>query len=146
MLFQLTIIQTLCGWSFHILLIFSQHLLMSTSSPPPQSQSQPSSSKFSKAANLTDFNLIPFLHINFFNLLIVSNFCNHWIMLSITVKSSNRSDIDHMWTLSFIYQDMINLTGWLNQGACGGQDMWHAWGRGEVFTGFWLGDLKGRDH
>jgi hypothetical protein len=24
--------------------------------------------------------------------------------------------------------------------------MWHAWGRGEVFRGFWLGGLKGRDH
>jgi hypothetical protein len=24
--------------------------------------------------------------------------------------------------------------------------MWHAWGRGEVFTGFWSGGLKGRDH
>jgi hypothetical protein len=24
--------------------------------------------------------------------------------------------------------------------------MWHAWGRGEVFTGFWLGSLKVRDH
>jgi hypothetical protein len=24
--------------------------------------------------------------------------------------------------------------------------MWHAWGRGEVFTGFWFGDPKGRDH
>jgi hypothetical protein len=24
--------------------------------------------------------------------------------------------------------------------------MWHAWGRGEVFTGFWLGGPKGRDH
>jgi hypothetical protein len=24
--------------------------------------------------------------------------------------------------------------------------MWHVWGRGEVFTGFWLGGLKGRDH
>jgi hypothetical protein len=24
--------------------------------------------------------------------------------------------------------------------------MWHAWGRGEVFTGFWLGGLKARDH
>jgi hypothetical protein len=22
--------------------------------------------------------------------------------------------------------------------------MWHAWGRGEVFTGFWLGGLKVR--
>jgi hypothetical protein len=28
----------------------------------------------------------------------------------------------------------------------GGQDMWHAWGRGEVFTGFWLGGPKVRDH
>jgi hypothetical protein len=25
-------------------------------------------------------------------------------------------------------------------------DMWHAWGKGEVFTGFWLGGPKGRDH
>jgi hypothetical protein len=24
--------------------------------------------------------------------------------------------------------------------------MWHAWGRGEVLTGFWLGTSKGRDH
>jgi hypothetical protein len=24
--------------------------------------------------------------------------------------------------------------------------VWHAWGRGELFTGFWLGGLKGRDH
>jgi hypothetical protein len=24
--------------------------------------------------------------------------------------------------------------------------MWHAWGRGEVFTGSWLGSPKVRDH
>jgi hypothetical protein len=24
--------------------------------------------------------------------------------------------------------------------------MWHAWGSGEVFTGFWLGGPKVRDH
>jgi hypothetical protein len=24
--------------------------------------------------------------------------------------------------------------------------MWHAWGRSEVFTGFWLGGPKLRDH
>jgi hypothetical protein len=24
--------------------------------------------------------------------------------------------------------------------------MWHAWGRGEVFTVFWLGGPKGTDH
>jgi hypothetical protein len=24
--------------------------------------------------------------------------------------------------------------------------MWHAWGREEVFTVFWLGGPKGRDH
>jgi hypothetical protein len=24
--------------------------------------------------------------------------------------------------------------------------MWHAWGRGEVFTGFWLGGPKVRDY
>jgi hypothetical protein len=27
-----------------------------------------------------------------------------------------------------------------------GGDMWHAWGRGEVFTGFWLGDPRAKDH
>jgi hypothetical protein len=24
--------------------------------------------------------------------------------------------------------------------------MWYAWARGEVFTGFWLGGPKSRDH
>jgi hypothetical protein len=24
--------------------------------------------------------------------------------------------------------------------------MWHTWGRGEVFTGFWFGEPKVRDH
>jgi hypothetical protein len=24
--------------------------------------------------------------------------------------------------------------------------MWHAWGRGEVFTGSWLGGPKAKDH
>jgi hypothetical protein len=24
--------------------------------------------------------------------------------------------------------------------------MWHAWGKGKVFTGFWLGGPKVRDH
>jgi hypothetical protein len=24
--------------------------------------------------------------------------------------------------------------------------MWHAWGRVEMFTGFWFGDAKVRDH
>jgi hypothetical protein len=28
----------------------------------------------------------------------------------------------------------------------GGRDMWHEWGRGEVFTEFWLGGPKVRDH
>jgi hypothetical protein len=25
-------------------------------------------------------------------------------------------------------------------------DMWHAWGTGEVLTGFWLGGQRARDH
>jgi hypothetical protein len=37
------------------------------------------------------------------------------------------------------------LLGWLNQGGLGGLDIWHAWGRGEVLTGFWLGGSKARD-
>jgi hypothetical protein len=34
----------------------------------------------------------------------------------------------------------------LEQGGRGGRDMWHAWGREEVFAGFWLGNPKVRDH
>jgi hypothetical protein len=34
------------------------------------------------------------------------------------------------------------LLGWLNQGGWGGRDMWHAWWRGEVLAGFWLGGRK----
>jgi hypothetical protein len=40
----------------------------------------------------------------------------------------------------------LNIVRVVNQGGRGGQDMWHAWGRGEVFTGFWLGGPNGRDH
>jgi hypothetical protein len=38
------------------------------------------------------------------------------------------------------------LLGWSNQGGWGGLDMWHAWGTGDVLTGFWLGGPKARDH
>jgi hypothetical protein len=27
-----------------------------------------------------------------------------------------------------------------------GWDMWHAWGRRDMFTGFWSGGPRGRDH
>jgi hypothetical protein len=27
-----------------------------------------------------------------------------------------------------------------------GRDMWRVWGKGEVCTGFWLGNLRERDH
>jgi hypothetical protein len=40
----------------------------------------------------------------------------------------------------------LNFLGWLGQGGWGGRDMWHAWGRGEVFTGFWSRGPKGRAH
>jgi hypothetical protein len=39
----------------------------------------------------------------------------------------------------------VILLGWLNRGGWDGRDTWHARGRGEVFTGFWLGGRKGRD-
>jgi hypothetical protein len=38
------------------------------------------------------------------------------------------------------------LLEWLNQRGWGGQNMWHTWGRGEVFRGFWLGGPKVRYH
>jgi hypothetical protein len=34
----------------------------------------------------------------------------------------------------------------LNREVWGGRDMWHAWGRREVFTGFWSGGPKARNH
>jgi hypothetical protein len=40
----------------------------------------------------------------------------------------------------------LNIVRVINQGERGGLDMWHTWGRGEVFTGFWLGGPKARDH
>jgi hypothetical protein len=39
-----------------------------------------------------------------------------------------------------------NIVRVINQGVLGGLDMWHAWGRGDVLTGFWLGGPKARDH
>jgi hypothetical protein len=39
-----------------------------------------------------------------------------------------------------------NIVKRLNQIGLGGRDMWHTLGRGEVFTGFWLGGPKVRDH
>jgi len=38
------------------------------------------------------------------------------------------------------------LLGWFNQGGYRGPNVWHAWSRGEVFTGFWLGGLNVGDH
>ena len=32
-----------------------------------------------------------------------------------------------------------------NRDELDGQDMYHIWGRGEVHTGFWLGNLTERD-
>jgi len=37
------------------------------------------------------------------------------------------------------------LLGWLYQGGWVGQDMLHAWGRRNVFTGLWFGGAKVRD-
>jgi len=39
----------------------------------------------------------------------------------------------------------VILLGW-NQGGCHGWDMWHAYYRGEVFTGCWFGGVYVRDH
>jgi hypothetical protein len=36
------------------------------------------------------------------------------------------------------------LLVWLNQGGRGGRDMWHAWGRGEVFIGFLVARPEGK--
>jgi len=52
------------------------------------------------------------------------------------------------WTLNKYFTACILqriLLGWLNYGGWGGRDMWNAWGRGEVFIGFWLGSPNVRD-
>jgi hypothetical protein len=38
--------------------------------------------------------------------------------------------------------NVVRMMKSLNQGGWGGQDLRHAWGRGEVFTEFWLGGPK----
>jgi hypothetical protein len=39
-----------------------------------------------------------------------------------------------------------NIVRVIKSGGWGRRDMLHAWVRGEVFTGFWLGGPKVRDH
>ena len=34
----------------------------------------------------------------------------------------------------------------INQEECDGWGKWHIWGTGEVYTGFWWGNLRERDH
>jgi hypothetical protein len=40
----------------------------------------------------------------------------------------------------------LNIVRVIKSRRLGQRDMWHLRGRGEVFTGFWLGDPKVRDH
>jgi hypothetical protein len=64
------------------------------------------------------------------------------------------TDTGKFMTCTFYFAEFVTiacilhriLLGWLNQGGWGGRNMWHAWGRWEVFTGFWLGGPKARDH
>jgi hypothetical protein len=37
------------------------------------------------------------------------------------------------------------LYGWSYQEQYDGRGMWHVWGTGEVYTGFWWGNLRERD-
>jgi hypothetical protein len=39
-----------------------------------------------------------------------------------------------------------NIIWRLSQGGCGGRNMLHAWGRGDVFAWFWFGGPNVRDH
>jgi len=50
-------------------------------------------------------------------------------------------------TMSFMACSLhLILSRSLYQGGRGGQNMWHTWGRGGAFKGFWLGGKKGRHH
>jgi len=129
MLFQLISLWDLCGWRFYILSntfwspvdthIITVVVIIGFQSHKPSS----------------NFNLILFfdfhiiwlpeirsLHIKVSHSLFtywqsLSDFCNHQIMISIIVNSSNkRSGIKYTWILSFIYQDIISLVVVSHQG------------------------------
>jgi hypothetical protein len=76
--------------------------------------------------------------------------------VSLTTKAQGDCDLFYLTTLFQLQilntvKSMLGilqriLLGWLNQRGWSGRDMWHTWEREEVFTGFWLGGPKARDH
>jgi hypothetical protein len=81
----------------------------------------------------------------------VTNLCYEVHVLShMLIMAGRMSKMDHgenCIMMSFMVCILRRiLLGWLNQGGWCGLDMWHAWGRGEVLTGFWLGRPIARGH
>jgi hypothetical protein len=68
-----------------------------------------------------------------------------WRYLDLKGRKTDRGENCIMMNFTAVILYRI-LLGWLNEGGWGGQGMWHAWRRGEVFTGFLLGGPKARDH
>jgi hypothetical protein len=56
-----------------------------------------------------------------------------------------RGNEENYITGSFkIYTPQQIIFGWSNEEECDGWDMWHVWGRGEVYTGFRWGKPSGK--
>jgi hypothetical protein len=67
-----------------------------------------------------------------------------FVFISLSTRSGNFW-IRPCFKLHSLYSssNVVRVSKW---GKLGGRDMWHTWGRGEEFIGFWLGGPKGRDH
>jgi hypothetical protein len=77
-----------------------------------------------------------------------SGSANTWVYSVIGSCKGRKTDRGENYIMMKFITCILHLIllGRLNQGGWGGRDMWHVWGRLEMFKEFWLGGPNGRDH